>query len=121
MTTHYPDQVVDFVCAHMASLDAEDRVDVLGRSLIISGTDAWNTICGQREKHILIADTALDLSSDSGTKLIQKARRAGHAVIFGGPHGGIPDPASVTLPMPRSNQVQDALEKAGYKEERAER
>ena len=119
LTTHYLDQIVDFVCAHMTSLGAENRMDVLSRSLIISGADAWNMICGQKEKHILIADPALDLSSDSGTKLIQKARRAGHAVIFGGPHGGVPDPASVTLPMPRSHQVQDALEKAGYNEERA--
>ncbi len=119
LTTHYPGDVVDFTCAYLASLDAEERMDALGRSVIISATDAWNTICGQREKHILIADPALDLSSDSGTKLIQRALKARHAVIFGGPHGGVPDPASATLPMPRSNHVKEALEKAGYNEERA--
>lgn len=119
LTTHYPNQAVDFVCAYMASLTHEDRVDVLGRSLIISGADAWNTICGQKDKHILIADPALDLSSDAGTKLIQKARRAGHAVIFGGPQGGIPDPTSVALSMPSRHQIQEALEKAGYSAERA--
>lgn len=119
LTTHYPDQVVDFVCAHMASLDAEGRMDVLSRSLIISGADAWNTMCGQRERHILIADPALDLSSDAGTKLIQKARRAGHSVVFGGPQGGIPDPTSVAFAIPSRHQIQEALEKAGYSTERA--
>ncbi|MGA9348562.1 MAG: hypothetical protein WBW48_07135 [Anaerolineae bacterium] len=119
LTTHFPDQVVDFVSAYLASLDDESRVEAAGRCLIVSTIDAWNRICSQYRNLILVADVALDLSGDAGTKLIQKARRAGHAVIFGGPHGGIPDPASVPLPMPHSHQVQEALEEAGYGEERA--
>jgi len=119
LTTHYPDQVVDFVSAYLASLDNESRVDVAGRCLIVSSIDSWNTICSQYRNLILIADAALDLNGNTGTKLIQKARRAGHAVIFGGPHGGIPDPKSVPLPMPHSHQIQEALKKAGYSEERA--
>ncbi len=119
LTTHYPDQVVDFVSAYLASLDNESRVDAVGRCLIVSGVDSWNTICSRYRNLILIADAALDLSGSTGIKLIQKARRAGHAVIFGAPHGGIPDSTSVPLPMPRSHQVQAALEEAGYTEERA--
>ncbi len=119
LTTHYPDQVVDFVSAFLVSLDDEGRVDVAGRCLIVSNTESWNQICSQYRNLILIADTALDLSGSTGTKLIQKARRNGHAVIFGAPHGGIPDPTSVPLPMPRRHQVQEALNKAGYTGERA--
>lgn len=119
LTTHYPDQVVDFVSAYLASLDDESRVEAAGRCLIVSSIDAWNRICSQYRNLILIAGTALDLGGDTGTKLIQKARRAGHAVIFGGPYSGIPDPASAPLPMPDSHQVQEALEKAGYSVERA--
>jgi hypothetical protein len=121
LTTHYLDQVVDFVTAYLASLDDENRVDSVGRCLIVSGTDGWNAICDNPywKNYILIADSLLDLSGDTGTKLIQKARRAGHAIIFGGPHGGIPDPASIPLPTPLSHQIQEALKKAGYKEERA--
>lgn len=119
LTTHYPDQVVNFVSAYLASLDDESRVDAMGRCLIVLDIDSWNTICSWYKNLILIADATLDLSGTTGTKLIQKARRAGHAVIFGAPHGGIPDPTSVPLPMPRSHQVQAALEKAGYTEERA--
>lgn len=119
LTTHYPDQVVDFVSAYLASLDHESRVDAAGRCLIISSIDGWNTICSRYRNLILIADATLDLSGNMGTKLIQKARRNGHAVIFGAPHGGIPDPTSIPLPMPRRYQVQKALEKAGYTEERA--
>ncbi len=119
LTTHYPDQVVNFVSAYLASLDDESRVDALGRCLIVLDIDSWNMICSRYKNLILIADATLDLSGNTGTKLIQKARRAGHAVIFGAPHGGIPDPTSVPLPMPRSHQVQAALEKAGYTEEKA--
>lgn len=117
--THYPDQVVDFVCAYLAELDHESRVDAAGRCLVVSGVDAWNTMTVQRENLILIADSSLDLGSDLGTKLIQKARRSGHAVIYGGPAGGIPDPTQVPLRAPRTRQLQEALEHAGYNEERA--
>ncbi len=67
----------------------------------------------------MIADSSLDFSGDAGTKLIQKARKSGHAVVFGGSAGGIPDPASAPLRVPRTHQVQEALEQAGYSEERA--
>ncbi len=119
LTTHYPDQVADFVSAYLASLDVESRIDASTRCLIISGSDAWNTLCTYREKHIFIADSTLDLNCDSGTKLIQKARQAGHRIVFGGPSGGIPDPMSLALKKPTVYQVRDALKKAGYGEERA--
>lgn len=119
LDTHFADHVVDFVSAYLAEIDDESRADAAGLCLVISGVEAWNTIVAQREKHILVAESTLDLSGEAGTKLIQKARRAGHAIIFGGAPGGIPDPASVLLPVPRSHQLKDALEKAGYSEERA--
>ena len=119
LSTHFPDHVVDFVSAYLAELDDESRADVIGRCLIISGVDAWNAMAVHNEKLILVAGSALDLSGESGTKLIQKARRAGHAVIFGGAPGGIPDPASAPLPAPRSHQLEDALKIAGYSEQRA--
>ncbi|MEW8441729.1 MAG: hypothetical protein AB2689_26580 [Candidatus Thiodiazotropha taylori] len=119
LETHFPDQVIDFVSAYVADLNSEEQADTVGRCLVVSNADAWNTISSQREKLILIADSALDLSGEIGTKLIQKARRNGHAVIFGGPAGGIPDPASVQLRVPRPHQVREALEHAGYSEERA--
>lgn len=122
LTTHFPDQVTDFVCACLASLDREARIDVTSRCLIVKTTDAWDAICASSAggaKLILVADTTLDLSGHSGTILIQKARRAGYSVVFGGPHGGIPDSTSVPLLMPRPSHVQDALLKAGYSEERA--
>ncbi len=119
LNTHFPDQVVDFVSAYLADLDDETRADAAGRCLVISGADAWNAMATQRENHILIADSTLDLSGEPGTKLIQKARRSGHAVIFGGAAGGIPDPTSVSLSAPRSHQLKEALEQAGYNEERA--
>ena len=119
LETHFPNHVVDFVSAYIADLDAESRVDVHGRWIIVSNADAWNAIASQKNNLTLIADPTLDLSGELGTKLIQRARTAGHSVIFGGPAAGIPDPASVPLGSPNSHQVREALEHAGYSRERA--
>lgn len=119
LDTRYPDQVADFVCAYIASMDDEARIDVIGRCLVVSGVEAWNSICSQDKRHILIADHELDLSGVAGTKLLEKAHRAGHAVVFGGMPGGIPDPNREEMSNPKSFQIKEALEKAGYPEERA--
>ncbi|MBY0265764.1 MAG: hypothetical protein K2W84_05080 [Burkholderiales bacterium] len=119
LVTHYPEQTVDFVAAYIATLGDEGRVDAEGRCIIISGPEAWSTVAALKDRHILIADSALDLSGVTGTKLIQMARRAGHSVIFGGPAGGIPEPSSAELRAPRSHHIQEALLEAGYGEERA--
>ena len=117
--THFPDQVVDFVSAYVAGMDEETRLDAVGRCVVISNTDAWNAITALRERHILIADSDLDLSGPVGTKLLEKARRADHAVIFGGMPGGIPHPNCESIPNPKGYQLKEALEKGGYTEERA--
>ena len=119
LETHFPDHVVDFVAAFLADLNPEDRADSAGRWLVVSGYEEWNAITSQREKLVLVASPEVDLSGDMGTKLIQKARSSGHAVVFGGPAGSEPNPASVLLRTPRSHHVQEALEDAGYREERA--
>jgi len=119
LETHFPNRVVDFVSAFLSDLESEARVDAAGRCVVVTDANAWNSLSALKEKLILIADSSLDMSGESGTKLIQKARRSGHAVIFGGPAGGIPDPASAPLRMPRTQQVREALEHAGYNEERA--
>ena len=119
LETHFPDHVVDFVSAYLTDLDTEKHADAAGRSLVVSGAEAWNAMASQNGNLILIADSKLDLTGEAGTKLIQMAQRSGHAVIFGGPAGGIPDPASVPLRAPQSHKVREALEHAGYSEERA--
>ncbi len=121
LTTRYPDQVVDFVSAYLASLDPERRVDINGRCLIVSSVDAWRSICNQPywKNHILVADSPLDLNSDIGTRLIREARDANHAIVYWGPQGGIPGPAIAPLPMPNKYEIQDALKDAGFGEEHA--
>src|SRR5829696_3038891 len=75
LSTHYPGHIVDFVTAYVAEIDDESRVDASGRCLIVSGVDEWNAIAEMQEKHVLVADAAVDLSGVTGTRLIQKARR----------------------------------------------
>jgi hypothetical protein len=115
LTTHYPEQVADFVSAYQASLDKMSRIDVSSRTLIVKEVEAWNTLCIHYRRLILIAGPGLDLD----VELIQKAFKASHAVIFGSLPGGIPESANVPLPMPRIHQLQEALEKSGYSNELA--
>ena len=119
LTTRFPEQEVHFICAYLASLDEESRVDVAGRSLIISDMGAWNIVCDQWQNLILIADASLDLSGDTGSMAIQKAHNAGHTAIISAPWGGRPVSPSAPLPMPRSYQLKEALNNAGYTEQRA--
>jgi hypothetical protein len=119
LDTHFPDQVADFVAAYVASLDEDARVKTVCPCLIISGIDAWSATTALRERHILIADFDLDEADATAARLLEKAARAGHAIISGGMPGGLPHPHRVPMPNPKNDQIKAALEKAGYKEERA--
>lgn len=119
LETLYPDAVADFVTAHLAALDDESRVEASSRCLFVSTAEAWYRLCELDTPHVLVAEATLDLSGDDGTRLIQLAHRGGHSVVFGSLPGGIPDPSSVQLPIPRAEQVEAALKAAGYGEERA--
>ena len=119
LETRYSHQIADFVAAFIADMDEDARVDAMGRCLVISGVDGWNTIASISEPHVLVADFALEDFDSSSARLLEKALRAGHSVILGGMPGGIPSPNRIAIPNPKDYQVKDILEKAGYREERA--
>ena len=119
LKTRYPNEAIDFVCAYLMSLDDEVRVDITGRTLVVSSFEAWNTLCDQPEKLILVADPALDLSGDKGSKVVQMAQQAGHSLITCDP-ASPPNPNDIQLPTPRRHELQEALRKAGYADQRAE-
>jgi hypothetical protein len=81
--THFPDQVVDLVSAYVANMEDEARIDAVGRCLITASTEAWNAITALPVRHILVADFDLGETNAAGPRLLEKARRAGHAVIYG--------------------------------------
>ena len=119
LVTSFPDQAVDYVCAYLASLREELRTETAGRSLIVADMNEWNTVCDQSRNLFLIAEPALDLSGNKGSKAIQKARQAEHKVIFADPVGGPLDSSSVPLPMPHAHQLKKALRSAGFEEQKA--
>lgn len=119
LETHFPDQVADFVGAFVAQMDETERVEVFGRSLVVSTEDAWKRVSAAYSNLILVAGSSLDLSGASGTRLLQSASRFGHQVIFTGSPAGIPDPSGVPLRSPFPHQVEQALTRIGYGEERA--
>jgi hypothetical protein len=82
LETHFPHQVADFIAAYVENMDREGKTDVVGRCLIISSAECWKTLTDAREQHFLVAN--FDLDDDAGTKLLEKARRARHAVIYPG-------------------------------------
>lgn len=118
LDTHFPEQVADFVAAYVAAMDDDANVNAVGCCLIISGADGWDAITTLREAQVLVADFDIDYTDSSG-RMLERAKKAGHTVIFGGMPGGIPHPNRVSIPSPKSYQIKEALEKAGYKEERA--
>jgi len=117
--TRHPEQVPDFVAAYVAQLPDERRVEVLGRCLLVSDAATWSALVASTRRNILIADPPLDLTGPQGPRLIQAARKAGHAVIFPALPGGIPDPSAAALASARPEQLEEALVESGYGEERA--
>jgi hypothetical protein len=119
LSTNFPDQIGDFVAALISSLDDEARAEAAGRCLIVSTAAAWDALTSLQVPHILVAEPTLDLDGLPGVRLIQRARSARHAVVFGGAPGGVPEALTVSLNSPKAEHVKDALGKAGYPEERA--
>ncbi len=116
LLTRFPDQVVDFVCAFVASLEKDNRVQVSSRILIISDPNVWSSVCEIYEEKnlILIADSSLDLSGDSAGRMIQKAIASGHAVIYDAPYGGPGSDLTYRLQDPRINDIYRSLTSVGY-------
>ena len=119
LKTRYPNEAVDFVCAYLMSLGEEARVDITGRTLIVSSFEAWDKLCSQPEKLILVANPSLDLSGDKGSKVVQMAQQAGHSVITCDP-ASPPNRHDIQLPTPRRHELQEALRNVGYTDQRAE-
>jgi hypothetical protein len=119
LDTRFPNQVADFIAAFVATMDDDTKVDAVGRSIIITGVDGWNAITTFRDPHVLISDFDIDQADSTSTRLLEKAYRSGHAVIYGGLPGGIPLPHRVSLRDPTDYQIREALQKAGYNPERA--
>ncbi len=119
LETRFPREVADFVAAYVAGMREDAKVDAVGRCLIISSSDAWNTLATLHEPHVLVADFDLDDADSACATLLDDAQRRGHFVIFGGMPGGMPQADRVPLPSPKRYQIEQALQEAGYNEERA--
>ena len=119
LKTHFPTEASTFVSALVASLNDDKKQEISNRTVIVSGEEAWNSLCNRDENLILIADSNLDLDSEYGIQLLQKAKNKNHSVVFSGPKGGVFDSSSIFLVTPRSYDVENELRKAGYNEERA--
>ncbi len=122
LITRFPSQSVDFASAYVASLEEQRRVEAFGRCLVISDLEDWNTFCNQfwGSDLVLVADVTLDMESETGRIALQRAREAGHTIIYHALPGGLPDELSVSLKSPKGDQTKEALMESGYTEPRAD-
>ena len=121
LLTRFPDHVVNFVSAFVASLEINQRIRVYSRSLIVSDLTVWNTICERfsGDRFILVADPVLDLSGPLGSAAIQRARNSGHSVVYNAPPGGKDDGVGIYLRSPQGHQIKESLLGSGYPEQKA--
>lgn len=122
LLTRFPDQVADFVCAFIASSEEEeDQIRFSSRALIISDPKVWSALCDIYEgtRLILIADSSLDLSGESASRMIQKALVSGHSAIYDAPYGGPNEDLTLRLQDPRTNDIYRALTSVGYSDHQA--
>jgi len=117
--THFPDQVVPFLSACVAEMETDQRVDIVGRSIIAMNPEAWKAMVGLPRPHVLVADFDMEQEVAVRDLLLARAKRAGHIAIYRGSPGGPPHPNRVTLAMPTISQIKESLRKAGYSDERA--
>jgi len=117
LDTRFPRQMANFVSAYIASRDDDVRMGVLGRCLLVSSIDAWNVLASDYNDHILVAD--FDVGGEDEVNVLQRARKAGHSVIFSGMPGGAPHPSRGAIPNPKDYELKAALAETGYTEERA--
>jgi hypothetical protein len=117
LDTHYPGQVADFVSAYLASLDPDVMVERQARCLIVTSAESWMEATTLKEPHILVAE--FDMTDTDSPRLLAAAKKAKHGAVYAGPIGGEPNPFRQSLPNPRSFQMEEALRKAGYSEQRA--
>ena len=113
--TNYPEQIPSFVAAYLKSLNEDDFIEITGRCVIVSSSDAWNQLCEQYEALILVPTPTAGLSDIGGALLINKARLSGHSIIYRVPPGSNDD-NSTLLPQPDVFQLSQALSRAGFKE-----
>ncbi len=117
--TRYPGDISDFVTAHVMAMPEQKRIEIAGRTLLVSSMSAWSALVGRKTQQILVGDAALNLSDDLGTSAIQRASLAGHRLVVSATDGGVPDPSAVALTSPVRDQLETALRTARFPEQRA--
>ena len=121
LITRFPDQVADFVCAFAASLEDDNRRAMSARTLMISDSNVWSMVCKTNADAglLLVAEPSLDISGDTGSRMIEVAVANGHSVIYDAPFGGTDDDLTFRLQDPHISDIDEALTSAGFSSHQA--
>jgi hypothetical protein len=115
--TKFPDQMADCVCAYIAGFDPEQQMEINSRCLIVKDPEALKEIITLNDSHVIIMDC--DISDNENARLKARVTQKGHSVISHTKPGGYFHVNREVLRNPTVHQIQEALIKAKYPEERA--
>jgi len=107
----------NFVSAVLASDDEGDDNRMLARALIVETVDAWNQLTTTRNRLLLLPADQLQLEKS----MVAEAVKAGHVVVTQRPYTVVRSVTDIRLPRADRWELQNALQAAGFREERANR
>ncbi len=108
-------ELVDFVAAAFGSMGEGDAIPA--RCVLVETTDAWHQITASTEQLVLIPAAGLPVSRT----LVVQAVKGGHHVVTRRPYSTQAETGVIRLPRAWRHELGDALKRAGFSEERAER
>lgn len=111
-----PDEVIDFFCACVASMNSSEQESVCNRLAIIRSPDAWIYSRDSETRSILILDPSLGIQLDEALRAV----RNGHHVLLADEASRDVGDSGIHLKRPSIFQVSEALVKSGYQRPRAD-
>ena len=107
----------DFISAVLAKGDEESEDAATARAVVVDSVDAWNQLSATKNRLLLIPSDQLALEKP----MVAEAVKAGHHVLTQRPYTVVRGRAGIRLPRADRWELQQALEAAGFSDERASR
>lgn len=115
--TQYPEELVPFISALVASLSDEAEKTAVLRAIVAHTPQAWAFVTRVRVPHLIIAE--FELKPPDATRLLLEARNGKHYWAYTAPPGASPPTGRVILPNPTVHRLAKALVDCGFASQRA--
>lgn len=115
--TQYPEELVPFVSALVASLTDEAEKTAVLRAIIARTPQAWAFVSRLRLPHLVVAE--FELKSPDATRLLLEARNGKHYWAYAAAPGASQPAGKIVLPNPTAHRLAKTLIDCGFPSERA--